>query len=199
MFNWTQFIEQVIQSSYLEWLAVIASVLYVILAARNSILCWPFALLSSALYIYICIDFQLYIESGLQVFYFAMGIVGWVLWNKSNEKGSKIYSWSISKHLVNIAVSGACTLLLGFLFSKFTDQASPYIDAFTTCFSLAATYMVTQRILENWIYWIIIDLISIYLYAGRELYLSSILYLLFTILAIAGFITWRRKIKVQTT
>ena len=198
MFHWTEFIQQVIESSFIEWMAVLSSVVYVILAARNNILCWAFALISSVLYIYICYDYKLYLESGLQSFYFIMAIVGWVLWRKSNVDGAKIQRWSISNHAINILISGTLTLLLGFLFSKYTDQASPYVDAFTTCFSLTATYLVTKRVLGNWIYWIIIDIISIYLYAGRELYLSSVLYLLFTILAIIGFITWQRKFNVQS-
>ena len=127
-----------------------------------------------------------------------MAIVGWILWQKTNEDGAKIQQWSLSNHAINIAISSALTLILGFLFSKFTDQANPYVDAFTTCFSLTATYLVTKRILGNWIYWIVIDLISIYLYAGRGLYLSSVLYLLFTILAVVGLIAWQRKFKTQS-
>ena len=198
MFNWNQFIQQVLQSSFVEWLAVVTSILYVLLVARNNILCWIFALISSALYIYICFAYQLYLESGLQSFYFVMGIVGWVSWQKSNEDGSKIVIWNIKKHLINILISSAITILLGFIFSKYTDQASPYVDAFTTVFSLAATYLVIKRILENWIYWILIDVLSIYLYASRELYLTSILYFVFTLLAIYGFVSWRRKLKIQS-
>lgn len=198
MFNWTAFIEQVSQSSIIEWLAVISSVLYVILATKNNIFCWFFALVSSGLYMYICFDFQLYIESGLQLFYFAMAIIGWVFWSRSNDVGPAIQTWSYGLHTLNIAISGICTFLLGYFFATYTDQASPYVDAFTTCFSLAATYMVTKRILENWIYWIIIDLISIFLYSERELYLTSILYLLFTLLAVIGFMSWQKKLKRQS-
>lgn len=197
MFDLSTFIEQVLQSSLLEWLAVLTSVAYVILAARNHIACWPFALVTSSLYIYICFDFQLYIESGLQLFYFAMAIIGWALWSKSDQIGGVINRMPMSWHLITIISSTIGTVILGFLFSRYTDQASPYVDAFTTCFSLSATFLVTKRVIENWLYWIIIDTVSIYLYANRGLYLSSLLFLLFTVLAIVGYLSWTKKLKTQ--
>lgn len=197
MFDWKDFLIQVSQSSFLEWAAVLTSIVYVILAARNNIFCWFFAIVSSAIYTYICFTFQLYIESGLQFFYLAMGVIGLLLWKKSNDTGGLITTWKLSQHIINISVSGIGTIVLGYVFSQYTDQATPYIDAFTTCYSLAATYMVTKRVLENWIYWIIIDSVSIYLYAGRDLYLTSVLFIIFTVLAIIGYISWLNKYNVQ--
>ena len=84
-----------------------------------------------------------------------------------------------------------------FLFDNFTQQASPYVDAFTTCLSLSATYMVAQKILGNWLYWIIIDLVSIYLYAERDYYLTAVQYALFTLLAVYGFWVWQQEYKRQ--
>jgi nicotinamide mononucleotide transporter len=87
--------------------------------------------------------------------------------------------------------------ILGYLFEKYTNQANPYIDAFTTLYSLSATYMVTKKILGNWIYWIIIDLVSIYLYAQRDYNLTAVQYGLFTVLAVFGFFAWRKEFKTQ--
>ncbi len=197
MFDWNAFLTQVITSPLIEWIAVLTGVLYVILAARNNILCWSFAIISALLYMYICYTYQLYLESGLQTFYLIMAIIGWIMWNQSNASGSMIKRWSLQSHAVNILISTLATVILGYLFSSYTNQENPYVDAFTTCFSLTATFLVTKRVLGNWIYWIIIDLISIYLYADRGLYLSSVLYLLFTILAIVGFSTWLKRFKSQ--
>ncbi|MDX2359635.1 MAG: nicotinamide riboside transporter PnuC [Crocinitomicaceae bacterium] len=215
MSAWAEFINQVLQSSIWEWIAVITSVLYVIFAARKMIICWLFAIITSGLYIYICFSYNLYLETILQVFYLIMGVVGWVLWNNKtsgkptqksedllddfptiNKKG-EITRWRVTTHVINIVISGVLTLLLGMAFSDYTDQENPFIDAFTTVFSLVATYMVIKKVLENWLYWIFIDAVSIYLYADRGLYLSAVLFAFFTVLAVIGYISWRRKYQSQ--
>lgn len=137
-------------------------------------------------------------ESGLQVFYVAMALYGWFNWRKSIGKELEIKTWQWKDHFLNVGLSGLITALAGFLFAKFIPgQAYPYVDAFTTVFSLAATYMVAHKILENWIYWILIDLVSVWLYAQRELYLSSCLMLIFTLMAFYGFISWYRNYRRQ--
>lgn len=204
----TSFIDQILATSVLEWLAVLSGVIYVILVSLRSIYCWLFALISSAIYIYICIIYNLYIESGLQAFYAFMAIYGWYVWSaenrmktfdvldeKNDEVGPTIIRWTFNEHVMNIVISGVVAYGLGFIFQNYTDQANPYMDAFTTVYSLAATYMVTQKALGNWVYWIVIDLVSIYLYSSRGLQLSAVLYGLFTILAVIGFITWRKQFK----
>lgn len=188
------------QTSLWEWLAVGTGVLYVILISYKNIAAWFFAIISSILYIYLCYISQLYLETGLQFFYLAMGIYGWVVWsNKQNSKTENIIKWAKNKHLINISISTILTVLLGFLFDKFTNQANPYTDSFTTVFSLTATYMVTKKVLENWIYWIIIDAVSIYLFASRGLYMTAVLFLLFTIIAVFGFLQWRKQFNLQNS
>jgi nicotinamide mononucleotide transporter len=188
-------IEGIISTTILEWIAVCSSIIYVILAAKKLIYCWLFAFISSALYVYICFTANLYLESVLQLFYVVMAIVGFLLWNRSNS--GQIIKWPVKYHVINLTLSTITALVLGYLFSRFTDQASPYIDASTTIFSLAATFMVTKKVLENWIYWIIIDAISVYLYFSRDLHLTAVLFLVFTILAIAGYMSWNRTYKSE--
>lgn len=184
-------------TSIVEWLAVASSILYVILAAKRSILCWFFAFIGSALFVYLCFIGELYIESILQLFYVAMAVVGWVTWNHAKAKEVVLKKWDGKKHVINILASGFVAVVLGYLFDNYTNQANPYIDAFTTVYSLAATFMVTQKIVENWLYWIIIDLVSIYLYAQRDYNLTAIQYVLFTVLAIFGFVAWQKAYKKQ--
>lgn len=188
-------------TSFWEWLAVLTSMLYVFFAAKKMLISWLFALITSSLYIYICFTIQLYIETLLQVFYLIMAIIGWYSWQKQSGLAQSerfgIRTWKWRYHLLNILLSAILSLLLGALFDATTNQANPYIDAFTTVYSLAATYMVTQKILENWLYWVVIDATSIYLYAERGLILSSVLFLFFTVLAVYGFFAWRRDYKKQ--
>lgn len=206
------FMQQLLATSIWEWLAVATGIVYVILAARRIMLCWIFAFISSSIYIYLCLSYQLYIETALQFFYVMMAVVGWYSWRKDSLLSvttksdvldvveapiEEIKTWSLSKHGLNIVLSGMLAFLLGFMFDRYTDQANPYMDAFTTVFSLATTFMVTQKILENWIYWIIIDLVSIVLYYNRGLQLTAVLYGLFTILALAGFFAWYSKYQRQ--
>lgn len=210
------FIEGVLATSFVEWVAVASSIAYVILAAQNKILCWLFAFISSALYVYICFSANLYLESVLQLFYVIMAVVGYLFWNRSKKAAPSIgdgildnpnkivletkpgiVKWPAKYHAINLALSTSMAFLLGYLFSVYTDQASPYIDASTTVFSLVATFMVTKKVLENWIYWIIIDAVSVYLYFSRELHLTAVLFLVFTVLAIVGYISWKKSLTTQ--
>ena len=184
-------------TSTIEWLAVLSSIIYVILAAKRSILCWLFAFIGSTLFVYLCYIGQLYIESILQLFYVVMAVVGWLTWKNSNSDEVLIKKWAIKKHLINILISGFIAVLIGYGFDNYTSQANPYIDAFTTCYSLYATFMVTRKILGNWIYWIVIDLASIYLYAQQDYYLTAVQYGLFTLLAVYGYMVWRKEYKLQ--
>jgi len=184
-------------TSIIEWLAVVSSIIYVILAAKRLISCWIFAFIGSALFVYLCYIGDLYIESILQLFYVVMAVVGWISWNNLKSEKADIKKWGMNNHFLNIVISGVVTFILGFIFDNYTNQANPYVDAFTTCYSLSATFMVTRKILGNWIYWIVIDLVSIYLYAQRDYNLTAVQYGLFTILAVFGFIAWRNEYNNQ--
>ena len=190
----THLIEGLKATSTIEWIAVSSSIIYVVLAAKRFILCWFFAFTSSVLFVYLCYMGKLYIEAVLQFFYVVMALVGWLSW-KHSRSDFLIRIWSTDLHVRNILISSFLACIIGFLFDNYTQQASPYVDAFTTCFSLSATYMVAQKILGNWLYWIVIDLVSIYLYAERDYYLSAVQYALFTLLAVYGFWVWQQEYK----
>ena len=183
-FNW----------SIIESVAVIFSISYVILAAKENVWCWAAATVSVILYIYICFTAQLYAETGLQIFYLIMAIYGYYNWNTNNRK-LQITEWSVLKHLFLILIGALLSFLMGFYFATYTDSKMPIIDSFTTVFSIIATYMIIKKVLENWLYWIVIDLVSVYLYYNRELQLTSILFMVYTIVAIIGYFTWLRKKK----
>ncbi len=189
--------EGVLNTSWLEWLAVLSSIAYVILASKRIIYCWFFAFFASALFVYLCFSVQLYIEAILQVFYVVMALVGWFTWKKTESEKHSIKTWSWSYHFWNILLSGIIALILGYLFDLYTEQANPYADAFTTCFSLLATFMVTKKILENWIYWVVIDIVSIFLYAQRGFQLTAFQYAVFTILALIGFFSWWKQYQAE--
>ena len=181
-FNW----------SITESTAVFFSILYVILAIKENVWCWGAAAISVILYIYICYTAQLYPETGLQFFYLLMAIYGYYQWNK-NDSTLKIQQWTITKHLLTLLLGALLTFLMGFYFSIYTNAAMPLVDSFTTVFSVFATYMVTKKVIENWLYWIVIDAVSVYLYFSRDLQLTSLLFLAYTIIAIFGYLSWLKR------
>ena len=194
--------EEFIQNIYeleLKWevteiFAVLFSILYVILAAKEKIWCWAAAIISVSLYIYICFNAKLYAETGLQIFYLIMAIYGYISWNQKNQD-SHVIEWSEKRHLTLIAIGAICTFFLGFYFDQFTDAKQPIVDSFTTVFSVLATYMVIKKVLENWLYWIVVDLAAVYLYFSRDLHLTALLFIVYTVIAIFGYISWSKSIK----
>ncbi len=185
-FNW----------NIVEIIAVIFSITYVVLATQQNIWCWAFAAISVLLYIYICFNAQLFAETALQFFYLIMAIYGYYSWSKP-EKKLTIKHLENKAHLLIILLGGGIAFFLGFYFSIYTNAKIPILDSYTTIFSIIATYLVTQKVLENWLYWIVIDAVSIYLYISRDLHLTASLFILYTILAIFGYLSWIRKTKVD--
>ena len=185
-FNW----------STIECIAVLFSILYVILAAKESIWCWGAGAISVSLYIYIFFSAQIYAETGLQIFYLFMSFYGYYHWNKK-EQSLQISEWSVGKHLFILVTGAILTFLMGFYFTTYTNAKMPIVDSFTTVFSVFSTYMVAKKILGNWLYWIVIDAVSVYLYFSRDLHLTSLLFLAYTVIAIFGYFSWVKKIKID--
>ena len=185
-FNW----------SIIESVAVFFSLVYVILVLKESIWCWGAAAVGSSLYIYICFSAQLYSQTSLQIFYLFMAFYGYYNWNKK-EQYLEISEWSIGKHLLILAIGTTLIFLIGFYLSAYTNAKMPIVDSFTTVFSLFATYMVAKKILGNWLYWIVIDAVSVYLYFSRDLHLTSLLFMAYAIIAIFGYLSWMKKMKID--
>tara|TARA_B100001971_G_C18193906_1_gene540283 strand:+ start:190 stop:786 length:597 start_codon:yes stop_codon:yes gene_type:complete len=182
--------------SLIEVLAVIFSIIYVILAAKENIWCWTAAAISVLLYIYICYTAKLFPETALQVFYFIMAMYGYYNWNKY-DASLRIKEWSAKKHLFIIFLGALLTFLMGFYFTTYTSAKMPIVDSVTTVFSVLATYMVTKKVLENWLYWIVIDIVSVYLYFSRDLHLTSVLFVVYTTIAIFGYFVWLKQSKAN--
>lgn len=187
------------ETSLIEGIAVLSGIFYLIGISYRKIWGWYFAVISTSVYVYICYANKIYIESGLQLFYVFMAFYGFLNWKKTKEKEIKIIVWPWRYHILNIIISSIVAIALAQMFIAFTDQQSPYLDAFSTTFSLLATFMVAKKVLENWIYWIVIDIILTFLYASRGLYLTSVHYLIFSVIAIFAFFKWFGKYKSQKT
>jgi nicotinamide mononucleotide transporter len=184
---------------WLELLAVALAVLYLLLAIRQNIWCWAAAAVSTGLYLFIMYHARLYMESALQVFYLAMAAYGWYQWRRggADHAGVRVTTWPWRSHLLAAAVVFALVFASGFLLERYSDAALPFADAFTTWAAVVATWMVARKILENWIYWFVIDSVSVYLYLSRELYFTAALFVAYLVMIVFGYRSWRRSMLEQ--
>ena len=182
----------------LELIAVMLALAYVVLAVKVRRSCWLAAIASAALYCWIFAKASLYMESALQLFYIGAAIYGWYYWSADQSaKPIPIRRWSLKQHSLAAAFTLVGATLFGSALAKFTDAALPWLDSFTTVAALVTTWMVTQKILENWLYWIVIDAVSIYLYTSRGLDMTAALYGGYILLAVAGLLQWHRNFQTQ--
>jgi len=183
-----------------EVVAVVLALAYLILAIRQNIWCWAAAFVSTAIYLMLMYRALLYMESALQVFYLGMAVYGWTQWRHGPgpDHTLAVSRWRMTQHIVAIISVLIATLLSGWLLSEFSAAALPYIDSFTTWGAIVATFMVARKILENWWYWFVIDSVSIVLYINRELYLTALLFVVYLILIVVGYLSWRKDfVQVQ--
>nr|WP_143186920.1 nicotinamide riboside transporter PnuC [Microbulbifer donghaiensis] len=175
-----------------EIAAVILALAYLLLAMKEKISCWCAAFASTLIYLFLFWDVSLLMESALQVFYLVMAVYGWWQWRHHGDaqQDLKIHRWPLRTHLLVATGVGALTVAFGYLLQTNTNAALPYLDSFTTWGAVITTYMVTRKVLENWIYWIVVDGVSIYLYLDRGLYLTALLFALYVIIVIVGFFQW---------
>ncbi len=183
-----------------EVVAVALAIAYLLLAMKESLWCWYAAFISTAIFTMLFWDASLLMESGLQIYYLAMAVYGWYQWRSKSENNStlQINRWSKNRHLVVIASVVALSFVSGNLLANHTDAAWPYVDSFTTWGSVVTTYMVTRKVLENWLYWLVIDSISIVLYWDRGLYLTALLFVVYLVICVFGYLQWRRHYLSQT-
>jgi nicotinamide mononucleotide transporter len=175
----------------LELVAVAFAVAYLVLAIRQSIWCWPAAIVSVIASFVVFRDARLLMEAALQVFYLGMALFGWYQWLRggSSGEGVQVHWWPLQRHLAALALIAVLTALFGRVLVG-TDAALPYLDSFTTVAAIVTTWMVARKIIENWIYWFVIDSVSIYLYLDRGLVYYAGLFVVYLVLVVIGFRAW---------
>ena len=176
-----------------EAIAVIALIAYLVLAIRQSILCWAAAIIGTSIYLVLMFRVGLYMESALQTFYIAMALYGWYKWNGDSESGASlpVISWPIAFHILPLLMIGLLALFSGYLLSEYSNAALPYLDSLITWGSVFATWMVARKVLQNWHYWFVIDGVSVFIFVSKGLWLTALLYLLYLMLIVVGLRAWR--------
>ncbi|MEM6395946.1 MAG: nicotinamide riboside transporter PnuC [Bacteroidota bacterium] len=184
----------------LSWIATVLSLAYVILAARSSIWCWVFAGIGCAIWAYVSYESLLYSDAGLQLFYMGMAVVGWINWNRKTSRDEEllpIKRMSLQEHLLVWVVGLPLGYALGRYLGEEWGAVATYWDAYTTVFSVIITFAVINRRLENWLYWIAIDIVTGLLYYSRELYAFALVMLAYTVVAVIGYVSWKKEMEVH--
>jgi len=169
----------------------------VYLTTKQKILSWPTGIISVVALGVMFWQIKLYADMGEQLFYIVTGFWGWYLWKYGGEKKTelKVKLLSNMKRIQAISFLIPSSLLMGFFLKNYTDASLPYLDSVTTVMSLLAQVLLMKKIFENWVLWIIVDVIGIGVYIYKDVYLTAGLYALYLCLAISGFIKWYRSWK----
>ena len=185
-------ISNLVHSDWIEPTAVVLAIAYLLLAIKQNISCWFAAFFSSLLYFFVMYSAGLYMEAGLQIFYCVMAVYGWTQWRVSLPGNKKflVKTWNRNQHIKAISLIFLLALASGWMLEKFTNAALPFIDSLTTWGAIVTTYMVAKRLLENWIYWFVIDSISVFLFYSRGLFLTSLLFFVYLIIIYFGYKSW---------
>lgn len=185
-------------STTLEIVATTTGLLSVWFTARQNIWAWPIGLVNVGCFFFMFLEVKLYADMILQVVFFVLSIYGWIVWLTKREGAKVRPTRSIRTGLaVTLGVLAvAVTLIWGYLLHTRTDASIPYVDAFIATLSLIAQYLLSSKILQNWLVWIAVDVLSIGMYAYKELYALTFLYVIFLGIATSGYISWRREFRM---
>ena len=177
----------------IEWVAAGLALGYLLLAIRQSAWCWSFSIVSALLYLVVFARSGLYMQAALQVFYVGMGLYGWRTWSGTAHSAPIAVSrWPARHHVLAWTGIAVVTAVNGALIAQRagTDWV-PYVDAAIAWGSVLTTWMVTRKILENWLYWIVLDAAMVVLAAWQGLAATAMLFALYTLLALRGYWQWR--------
>lgn len=183
----------------IEIVSVVLGLIYLLLLIKQNINCWWFGIIASLLSIFLFYNSKLYSEAILHTYYVFMGFFGYYTWSQAipNSKGKTgllISEKGFSFHAQVISFSSLVAMLLAWIFDNFTDASSPYLDAFTTIFSFSATYLEAKKVLSGWIYWIVINGLTIALYSNKGLDYYSGLTLIYFIMSFVGYFKWKKEL-----
>ena len=179
--------------SLTEAASVAFALAYLVLAIRRNRWCWAASFVSAALAVFVFASRQLYMQSALWAFFGAMAVYGWIKWSSEaagDAQAVAVRTWPAINHVVAVAAIVAVSGVFAWGLS-FTSQIMPVIDSFVTVASVLTTWMVAQRLLENWIYWFVIDSVSIYLFTTQAIWFYTGLYVIYLVLVVIGFRQWR--------
>jgi len=164
-------------------------------STKRKIIYWPLSIISSAAYLVFFFQIQLYADAFLQVFFIVSSVYAWIHWRNNIllHQELRISQAKVLSLLKLSVVALMVGLLLGWGLARWTNASFPYLDSTLFSFSILATYLSAKAILQNWILWILINACYIMLYISKHAYLTSALYFILIILAILGYLNWKKN------
>ena len=181
-------------TSIREGVAIATAIFYVVLATRENYWCWIFGIVSSIIYIKINFDAKLYLEAWLCLYYVLIGFYGWYSWKKKENGIVILTKLNFKQFIMAVGIGCTATFILGTLCKQYSGSPLPYFDGALASFSLVATFLTSQKILENWIFWVVINLGYVTIYLLRALPATAILFMIYTLIAIYGYLKWKKNL-----
>lgn len=181
---------------YIELLGTTLGLIYIIYSIREQKLLWLFGFITSALYVYIYWKAGFYADMGINVYYVVVSVYGWLHWSSKARNTTQVIPVTrvgMRSAILLLLVTGVLFFLIGFVLDRYTDSDIAWWDAFTTAASITATWMLARKILEHWLVWIVVDAVSAVLYISKGLYPTTLLFIVYTMLAITGYQAWRKS------
>ncbi len=192
-----QLYSNILDTSWLEVVAVIFGILSVWFARKENIWVYPTGIVNVLIYVYLCFAHGLYADMGINAFYFVMSVFGWYNWTRRVDKTHHvpISSLNIKQWLFYILLIAIAFGIIYYVLHTYTDSTIPLFDSFTTALFIAGMWLMAIKKIENWIFWIIGDALVIPLFSYKGLVFTSIQYIVFLVLAIMGYFEWRKRLK----
>ena len=188
------FIEQIKETTWVQWLAVALGVAEVLLARVNNIWLYPAGILGTALSILLLMEAQLFAESLLNVYYIVMSVYGWIYWVKKRDQPPVKVTWSTkTEWVISLSISLGGWAVLYFLLRYFTPSNVPLWDAFVSSTAWAGMWLLARRKIENWIFLNISNLFAVPLLFYKKLPMFAVLTIFLFIVACFGYFDWKRK------
>lgn len=187
-----------ISKNWIEITGVVLSLIYLYLSIRQKVGLWFFGIISSIFYTVVFVESGLYADMSLQVYYIAISIYGWIHWKKGHisQKEEIPATFMASKDWIIAGIGTVVVYLLYyFILTRYTDSTVPVTDSIVGALSVVGTWMLAKKFIENWLVWIVADVICVGLYIYKDLYPTSVLNVIYTIMAGVGYWQWKKGMK----
>ncbi len=194
-------LQEILNSSWIEIVAASLGLASVWYAKKANILTYPTGIVSVLLYVFICFKAQLYADMGINAYYFVFSVYGWIIWSRKDENkeelpvtysGRKTWIISIVVFLISLVIIQILLRIFKANDLVYWSTFVPYTDTFTTAVAIVGMWLMAIKKVENWIFWILTDVVSVPLYLYKGLVFTSFQYFVFLVLAVFGYLEWRR-------
>ncbi len=192
---WQQLIAGLWATTWLEFIAVVFGIASVLLSRSEHIGVYPTGIFNTGIYIYLSIVAGLYAEASVNIYYTIMSVVGWVMWSQKQGDGDKLHITASSrKEWINALIFfGLCWVVLWFVLHKYTNSTVPLADGFASATAYTGMWLMARKKLENWLWWIATNITAIPLYFIKGYVFTSFQYLVFLVLAVLGWVEWKKR------